>query len=60
VNIGKIFAIIAEVFAIYEADQAILEAGQVATSPNVVVGSVGGKELYARVQLCTNPAFPNG
>lgn len=56
----NIFQVLENLFVLYVSDKAILDAGGVATSPPVQVGSEGGKPLYARVQLCTNNQFPGG
>jgi hypothetical protein len=47
-------------FMQYEVDQSIIQAGGVATTTPVQVGSDGGKPLYARAQLCTDKTFPGG
>jgi|HubBroStandDraft_6_1064221.scaffolds.fasta_scaffold02059_12 hypothetical protein len=59
-NWGSILQLIFSLFGLFETDLAIIEAGGVATSPVMQVGSVGGKPLYARAQLCTDKTFPGG
>lgn len=50
---SQIVALIAQAFITYETDMAVLEAGGTATSPQVTVGSVQGKPLYASVVFST-------
>jgi len=59
-NFGKIFAFLGSLFVLYETSEAILEAGGVATTPIVQVGTLNGKPLYLRGQLCENNQFPGG
>jgi hypothetical protein len=59
-NWGSILSFVFSIFGAYEADKAIIDAGGVATTPSARVGSEGGKVLYARAQLCTDPNFPGG
>ena len=59
-NWAKVLALLGEILADFELDQALLESGQVVTTPTLVVGTAGGKAIYARVQLCTNNQFPGG
>jgi hypothetical protein len=59
-NWGSIGAFVLSMFMQYEVDQSIIQAGGVATTTPVQVGSDGGKPLYARAQLCTDKTFPGG
>lgn len=59
-NWGSILQLLFTLFGTYETDKAIIDAGGVATTPVMQVGSEGGKPLYARAQLCTDKTFPGG
>ena len=59
-NFGKIFAFLGQLFVTYEEDTAILEAGGVATTSVIEVGTLNGKPIYLRGQLCENNQFPGG
>jgi hypothetical protein len=53
----KIASFILQLFVTYETDQAIIQAGGVATTPVIQIGSDGGKALYSRAQLSTDKTF---
>lgn len=49
----NILALVAQLLFLYEADQAALEAGQTVNTPQIQVGTIGGKPLYGQIALTT-------
>lgn len=54
----NILALVAQLLFLYEADQAALEAGQTVNTPQIQVGTVGGKPLYGAISLSTVKGAP--
>jgi hypothetical protein len=53
---SKVLTFIFTLFGTYETDLTELEAGLPVTTPQIQVGSVGGKPLYASATLTTTKA----
>jgi hypothetical protein len=55
-NIGQIFSDVVTIWGDVSGDEALLAAGQPAPLPGrIVVGSVGGKEVFLTGTLSTTP-----
>lgn len=52
-----IFAAIGSLLGIAATDKATLDAGGVASTPSIVIGTEEGKSLYFRGQLSTDKTF---
>lgn len=56
-SLSSLFALVFGASAIYVTDKAIVDAGGVANTPGIDVGTDGGKPLFARIQLSTDRTF---
>jgi hypothetical protein len=56
-NWGSILQLLGTLFATEQIDKAVIDAGGVASTPKVTIGTDGGKQLYMRSQISTDATF---